>query len=110
MVIALYLTQLPETPYETGLLFFLVACVLSLVLYRLAVIPVTTLTQRPLHNKKAPSKRRGISHNLEPSHARVKQPYDAFLVLDVEATCVQGGGLNWPNEIIVCHVEHVQGR
>lgn len=31
----------------------------------------------------------------------VKQPYDAFLVLDVEATCFQGAGFEWPNEIIV---------
>ncbi|KAG9318416.1 ribonuclease H-like domain-containing protein [Chiua virens] len=31
----------------------------------------------------------------------VKQPYDAFLVLDVEATCFQGTGFEWPNEIIV---------
>lgn len=32
--------------------------------------------------------------------ACVKQPYDAFLVLDVEATCLQGTGFDWPNEII----------
>ena len=32
---------------------------------------------------------------------RVPQPYDAFLVLDVEATCFQGTDFNWPNEIIV---------
>ncbi|KAG1826779.1 ribonuclease H-like domain-containing protein [Suillus subaureus] len=31
---------------------------------------------------------------------RVKQPYDAFLVLDVEATCEEGTGFEWPNEII----------
>ena len=31
----------------------------------------------------------------------VKQPYDAFLVLDVEATCRQGTGFEWANEIIV---------
>ncbi len=30
-----------------------------------------------------------------------KQPYDAFLVLDVEGTCVQGSGFDYPNEIIV---------
>lgn len=30
----------------------------------------------------------------------VKQAYDAFLVLDVEATCVQGADFNYPNEII----------
>jgi len=35
------------------------------------------------------------------SHAiRVSQPYDAFLVLDVEATCLQGTDFHWPNEII----------
>ena len=32
---------------------------------------------------------------------RAKQPYDAFLVLDVEATCIQGAGFDYPNEIIV---------
>lgn len=31
----------------------------------------------------------------------VVQPYDAFLVLDVEATCQEGTDFNWPNEIIV---------
>ncbi|KAA1471259.1 hypothetical protein DENSPDRAFT_775988 [Dentipellis sp. KUC8613] len=29
-----------------------------------------------------------------------QQPYDAFLVLDVEATCLQGTDFQWPNEII----------
>ncbi|KAG8217452.1 hypothetical protein J3R82DRAFT_5597 [Butyriboletus roseoflavus] len=55
----------------------------------------------------------GLNHT-EPSHVTkeplrtnpqveivgVKQPYDAFLVLDVEATCFQGTGFEWPNEII----------
>ena len=31
------------------------------------------------------------------------QPYDVFLVLDVEATCLQGTGFHWPNEIIVSY-------
>ncbi|KAI0262917.1 ribonuclease H-like domain-containing protein [Gloeopeniophorella convolvens] len=31
---------------------------------------------------------------------KVPQPYDAFLVLDVEATCFQGTDFQWPNEII----------
>ena len=31
------------------------------------------------------------------------QPYDAFLVLDVEATCLQGTDFHWPNEIIVSY-------
>ncbi|KAG8933939.1 hypothetical protein FRC02_010874 [Tulasnella sp. 418] len=37
--------------------------------------------------------------NPEPSSTS-KQPYDAFLVLDVEATCMQGSGFDYPNEII----------
>jgi hypothetical protein len=39
--------------------------------------------------------------NEELSQAWLCQPYDAFLVLDVEATCLQGTGFHWPNEIIV---------
>ena len=31
------------------------------------------------------------------------QPYDALLVLDVEATCLQGTDFHWPNEIIVSY-------
>ncbi|KAJ6513888.1 ribonuclease H-like domain-containing protein [Mycena vitilis] len=34
------------------------------------------------------------------SGAKVKQPYDAFLVLDVEATCQEGTNFDYPNEII----------
>lgn len=42
---------------------------------------------------------------------RVKQPYDALLVLDVEATCVAGCGFEYPNEIIVCsYLLHVSTR
>jgi hypothetical protein len=32
--------------------------------------------------------------------ASPEQPFDAFLVLDVEGTCVDGTGFGWPNEII----------
>lgn len=36
-----------------------------------------------------------------PSSLHIKQPYEAFLVLDVEATCHMGTDFNFPNEIIV---------
>lgn len=39
--------------------------------------------------------------NSQAEAVTVKQPYDAFLVLDVEATCFRGTGFEWPNEIIV---------
>ncbi|THH14704.1 hypothetical protein EW146_g5650 [Bondarzewia mesenterica] len=36
----------------------------------------------------------------EPLSVLTHQTYDAFLVLDVEATCLQGTDFQWPNEII----------
>jgi hypothetical protein len=37
----------------------------------------------------------------QPVDTRVKQPYEAFLVLDIEGTCELGTDFNYPNEIIV---------
>jgi hypothetical protein len=42
-----------------------------------------------------------VSSMNEQYAVKVPQPYDAFLVLDVEATCFQGTDFHWPNEIIV---------
>lgn len=41
---------------------------------------------------------KAIRCDIEPNAA--KQPYDAFLVLDVEATCQPGTDFNYANEII----------
>ena len=38
------------------------------------------------------------------------QPYDAFLVLDVEATCLQGTDFHWPNEIIVSYRKEMRSH
>jgi len=38
---------------------------------------------------------------------RVKQPYEAFLVLDIEGTCELGTDFNYPNEIIVGDHSHI---
>ncbi|KAF9036740.1 ribonuclease H-like domain-containing protein [Panaeolus papilionaceus] len=46
------------------------------------------------------------TESIEPLHPR--QPYDAFLVLDIEGTCKLGTDFNYPNEIIefpVCVME-----
>ena len=32
---------------------------------------------------------------------RIKQPFEVFLVLDIEGTCDLGTNFNYPNEIIV---------
>ncbi|KAI0290441.1 ribonuclease H-like domain-containing protein [Russula brevipes] len=52
----------------------------------------------------APIVRQSTEHiastNEQYRAVRVPQPYDAFLVLDVEATCLPGTDFHWPNEII----------
>lgn len=54
-------------------------------------------------NHTAPSRvtKEQFPTNLQAVAVTVKQPYDAFLVLDVEATCFRGTGFDWSNEIIV---------
>jgi len=44
---------------------------------------------------------RGLSLSMMDEPNMVPQAYDAFLVLDVEATCLPGTDFYWPNEIIV---------
>ncbi|KAF9448333.1 hypothetical protein P691DRAFT_729758 [Macrolepiota fuliginosa MF-IS2] len=41
-----------------------------------------------------------INYHPQQPPAKVQQPYDALLILDVEATCFQGTDFNYPNEII----------
>lgn len=46
------------------------------------------------------------STNMTPSpisfkDPRIKQPFEVFLVLDIEGTCDLGTDFNYPNEIIV---------
>lgn len=38
------------------------------------------------------------------------QPFDYYLFFDVEATCIENGGFNYPNEIIEFPVVLVDGK
>lgn len=61
------------------------------------------------HARQAQPKEAQTKSMPSPSPARpprAKQPYDTFLVFDVEATCVQGQDFNWCNEIIVSRSLH----
>lgn len=42
-----------------------------------------------------------VQQTADSALAKLIQPYDVFLVLDVEGTCEQGSGFDYPNEIIV---------
>ncbi|KAI9508487.1 ribonuclease H-like domain-containing protein [Russula earlei] len=53
-----------------------------------------------LRPEPAPGVESRLSINHQYRAVRVPQPYDAFLVLDVEATCLPGTDFDWPNEII----------
>ncbi|KAF8874627.1 ribonuclease H-like domain-containing protein [Gymnopilus junonius] len=56
-----------------------------------------------------PNKKQPISRSdLSTTPHRAKQPYDVFLVLDIEGTCKAGTDFNYPNEIIECPVVVLQ--
>ncbi|KAG5639605.1 hypothetical protein H0H81_010807 [Sphagnurus paluster] len=52
------------------------------------------------HNRLAKKGIISIPVSTPPPPPKAKQPYEAFLVLDVEATCQLGTDFNFPNEII----------
>ncbi|KAI0078183.1 hypothetical protein K474DRAFT_967896 [Panus rudis PR-1116 ss-1] len=54
----------------------------------------------PQDTPQQPSQADAMTHAPPIDRTFVKQPYDAFLVLDVEATCMPGTDFNYPNEII----------
>ena len=69
------------------------------------VLPPEPVPEPQMRYHKAPrfNKRRSLGKPkpAEPSYPRYHQPYDAFLVLDIEGTCKFGSDFNYPNEIIV---------
>ena len=80
-----------------------------------SAVPCTDAAPVPPRNEELPQS----SMKDQSQTAWLCQPYDAFLVLDVEATCLQGTGFHWPNEIIVryrietrshCSVEYRNGQ
>ncbi|KAG1756283.1 ribonuclease H-like domain-containing protein [Suillus paluster] len=59
------------------------------------------ISDRPTSTKLSSQDQEDLNVTIsQKQDARVKQPYEAFLVLDVEATCQEGAGFEWPNEII----------
>ncbi|CAK5279572.1 unnamed protein product [Mycena citricolor] len=75
---------------------------LSVVLVLLyAVYPRRTLpTVEDVTPPKLPEDNTAPPVSIEPAQKGPKQPFDAFLVLDVEATCENGSSFAYPNEII----------
>ncbi|KAG2349386.1 hypothetical protein BDR05DRAFT_985934 [Suillus weaverae] len=62
--------------------------------------PSSQISNRPISKSSSQAQKDLIVKVVQKRDHRVKQPYDAFLVLDVEATCEEGTGFEWPNEII----------
>jgi hypothetical protein len=63
--------------------------------------PCSQISDRSTSKSSSQAQKDLIVKVAQEQDLRVKQPYDAFLVLDVEATCEEGTGFEWPNEIIV---------
>lgn len=53
------------------------------------------------------NKHKKTKYKVPVPDTRVKQPYEAFLVLDIEGTCELGTDFNYPNEIIVGNHSHL---
>ncbi|KAF7338474.1 3'-5' exonuclease eri1 [Mycena venus] len=84
---------MPWTVWHFSALFLAVGCFL------LPYFQLRRKQRGPFHGSvDAAVKTRTVS--IIPASKKVKQPYDAFLVLDVEATCEQGTTFDYPNEII----------
>jgi len=63
--------------------------------------PPATPKRNPRGGKKQLQSRQVKNQSMPVNTStRVRQPYDALLVFDVEATCVPGRDFNWANEII----------
>ncbi|KAG2146922.1 ribonuclease H-like domain-containing protein [Suillus bovinus] len=62
--------------------------------------PHSQISDRPTSKSSSQAQKDLMVQVAQKQDHRVKQPYDAFLVLDVEATCEQGTDFEWPNEII----------
>jgi hypothetical protein len=84
---------------STFLLLVFATCILSLYYwYRTSGNRTNRLAKKPpvIVNGQGPA--------VGPQPEKIsppRQPWEYFLVLDVEATCVAGTDFNWPNEIIV---------
>ncbi|GJJ12205.1 hypothetical protein Clacol_006446 [Clathrus columnatus] len=79
-------------------LFLVLFCLSGLVIigfYWKKSLPVPNSTQPQIVDTKPPGPSISLETNPPP-----RQPFNYFLVLDVEATCVEGTDLTWPNEII----------
>jgi hypothetical protein len=64
---------------------------------------VTRVDTAPIPRSRNETQQQSSMKGEQHQAAWTCQPYDAFLVLDVEATCLQGTGFHWPNEIIVSY-------
>ncbi|KAG2116504.1 ribonuclease H-like domain-containing protein [Suillus discolor] len=63
--------------------------------------PYSQISDRPTSKSSSQTQKKDLMvKGAQKQDHRVKPPYDAFLVLDVEATCEEGTGFEWPNEII----------
>lgn len=54
--------------------------------------------------RRVKAKKKSIPTAEPPRSPAIVQPFEAFLVLDIEGTCNQGTDFNYPNEIIVSAV------
>lgn len=80
-------------------LVFLSSFSIAIILFYRKRLPLASTTRKPEPN---PDSNPEVPVQPPPSSVPpVRQAWEYFLVLDVEATCLPGVDFTWPNEIIV---------
>ena len=87
-------------------ILFLVAIILTVLLSqrrrKASAIPSASDPNTETNEEQAEDETQDAMVRADIDWTAVRQPYDAYLVLDVEATCMPGTDFNYANEIIVC--------
>lgn len=72
---------------------------LRILLYALIIQPFNFISS--LFKEPRRKSTKIASSPISSKDPRIKQPFEVFLVLDIEGTCDLGTDFNYPNEIIV---------
>ena len=93
-------------------ILFLVAVILTVLLSqrrrKASAIPSTSDCNTDTNEEPAEDEIQDTMVRTDIDWTAVRQPYDAYLVLDVEATCMPGTDFNYANEIIVSNILHIR--
>ena len=100
-----FIFRVPQRPFSSVRDFFLKSLSQIPPVEEVAApIPQLPSRQRmryPKNNARPAKREKKAPASISFQGPRIKQPYEVFLILDIEGTCDLGTNFNYPNEIIV---------